>query len=94
LSKVNILFLSESISAVKEQISELLGNQNTYVDRLRQINAAIRATLTVHHQLISDVRSVLKTMAKVSSILVVKCKCSIIYFVFILYFSVKMRMAP
>ena len=59
-------FFSESITVVKEQISELQGKQNTCTDRLRQMNVTIRATLTAHHQLISDVRSVLKTMAKVS----------------------------
>ena len=46
-------------------MSELLSNQAARVEELHQMNGAMRSHLAVHHQLISDVRSVLKIMAKV-----------------------------
>lgn len=46
-------------------MSELVNKQAAQVDELRQMNATMRNHLAIHHQLISDVRSVLKIMAKV-----------------------------
>lgn len=46
-------------------MNDLLTKQSTRVDELHQMNAIMRNQLAVHHQLISDVRSVLKIMAKV-----------------------------
>ena len=48
----------------KNRISELQVQQVTQADALRNGNLELRCKLTVHHQLISDVRSVLKGMAK------------------------------
>lgn len=39
--------------------------QSARVEELHELNATMRNQLAVHHQLISDVRSILKTMAKV-----------------------------
>ena len=48
-------------------MTQLQTQQNECADILRDTNATMRSQLAVHHQLISDVRSVLKTMAKVST---------------------------
>jgi len=45
-------------------VNQLQTQQNECADLLRDTNATMRSQLAVHHQLISDVRSVLKTMAK------------------------------
>ena len=60
-----VLFcFSEKILTNKNRISELQVQQVTQADALRNGNLELRCKLTVHHQLISDVRSVLKGMAK------------------------------
>jgi hypothetical protein len=46
-------------------MNELVSKQSTRVEELHELNAIMRSQLAVHHQLISDVRSVLKIMAKV-----------------------------
>ena len=55
----------DQIGAAKERMSELLSSQAARVEQTHGLNGAMRAHLSVHHQLISDVRSVLKMMAKV-----------------------------
>ena len=55
----------DQIGAAKERMSELLSSQTARVEQTHGLNGAMRAHLSVHHQLISDVRSVLKMMAKV-----------------------------
>ena len=58
--------MADNINAAKENVASLQSNkQAVCADTLRQLNAGMRLTLTSHHQMINDVRSVLKTMAKV-----------------------------
>lgn len=56
---------SDNINAAKESIAGLQSKQAVCAETLRQLNAGMRVTLTSHHQMINDVRSVLKIMAKV-----------------------------
>lgn len=58
-------FFSDKILLSKERMTELLSIQSARVEELHQLNGTMRSQLAVHHQLISDVRSILKTMAKV-----------------------------
>ena len=60
-----LIGLTDGLSAAKEKISKLQSQQNECEDTLRDTNVTMRALLAGHHQLISGVRSVLKTMAKV-----------------------------
>jgi hypothetical protein len=55
----------DKILASKDRMNELVSKQSTRVEELHELNAIMRSQLAVHHQLISDVRSVLKIMAKV-----------------------------
>ncbi|KAK4015632.1 hypothetical protein OUZ56_030607 [Daphnia magna] len=56
--------ISDKILLSKERMTELLSIQSARVEELHQLNGTMRSQLAVHHQLISDVRSILKTMAK------------------------------
>lgn len=58
-------FFPDKILLSKERMTELLSIQSARVEELHQLNGTMRSQLAVHHQLISDVRSILKTMAKV-----------------------------
>ena len=57
---------ADNIVATKDKVTQLQTQQSECADTLRDTNASMRSQLAVHHQLVSDVRSVLKTMANVS----------------------------
>ncbi|EFX69271.1 hypothetical protein DAPPUDRAFT_228726, partial [Daphnia pulex] len=57
-------YITDKILASKDRMNELVSKQSTRVEELHELNAIMRSQLAVHHQLISDVRSVLKIMAK------------------------------
>ncbi|KAK4021808.1 hypothetical protein OUZ56_003717 [Daphnia magna] len=48
------------------RMNELVSKQSTRVEELHELNPIMRSQLAVHHQLLSDVHSVLKSMAKCS----------------------------
>lgn len=56
--------ISDEITKSKETWGELQSTQGQQVEEMRHLNVTMRSHLAVHHQLISDVRSVLKLMAK------------------------------
>ena len=60
------LFILDKILASKDRMNELVSHQSTRVEELHELNAIMRNQLAIHHQLMSDVRSVLKIMAKVN----------------------------
>lgn len=60
-------YLTESIVAAKNQVLELQQDQVECANSLRNCNGDLRCSLTAHHQLMSDVRSILKTLAKCES---------------------------
>ncbi len=65
------MFFLDKILASKDRMIELVSKQSdTRVEELHELlNAIMRSQLAVHHQLISYVRSVLKSMTKVNKAL-------------------------
>ncbi|KZR96992.1 putative Serine/threonine-protein kinase SMG1, partial [Daphnia magna] len=57
-------YISDKILASKDRMNELVSKQSTRVEELHELNPIMRSQLAVHHQLLSDVHSVLKSMAK------------------------------
>lgn len=73
-------FIQDNITANKQHISDHQSEQAIRNEAFQQLNATLRTQLTVHHQMISDVRSVLKMMAKVPLFFFSVILCPLIWF--------------